>query len=369
MIWIVIITGAFYVLLIAFFFYGWEKLTVFKPSSRENTISISVIVVMRNEEYSIAALLQDLAAQDYPSGLLEVLVVDDHSSDRSYSIASNFGNSMFRILSLPDGLFGKKAGIRHAMAVSGGALIVTTDADSRIGGYWLKSLAEYYELNKPFLILAPVVACRPEGVWAKVLALELYSLLGSTAGSASVGYPVMSNGANMAVSREILPLIEGIYDNLEVHSGDDMFVLLKLKETHAEKIHYLKAIEATVFTSVAKDLSSFVRQRKRWAAKARFYNDWSVVGVAILVLWVNLLLLITLVVGFIQWNLWLFLILFGIKSAIDFFFLFRVTSFFGERRLMRWFLLVQSFYFLYISFTALSGLFFQTTWKERTIKQ
>jgi succinoglycan biosynthesis protein ExoA len=49
---------------------------------------VSIIVAMRNEERFIERCLDSLAAQDYPHELLEVLVVDGRSTDRSREIVS-----------------------------------------------------------------------------------------------------------------------------------------------------------------------------------------------------------------------------------------------------------------------------------------
>jgi len=49
---------------------------------------VSIIVAMRNEEEFIERCLDSLATQDYPHELLEVLVIDGRSSDRSREIVS-----------------------------------------------------------------------------------------------------------------------------------------------------------------------------------------------------------------------------------------------------------------------------------------
>ena len=53
--------------------------SVSKDESYEPTVS--VIVAARNEEVNIGTLLDDLVRQDYPDDKLEIVVVDDCSSD------------------------------------------------------------------------------------------------------------------------------------------------------------------------------------------------------------------------------------------------------------------------------------------------
>jgi glycosyltransferase involved in cell wall biosynthesis len=42
-----------------------------------------VIVAARNEERHIETLLGSLVKQDYPDGLLEIIIVNDNSTDRT----------------------------------------------------------------------------------------------------------------------------------------------------------------------------------------------------------------------------------------------------------------------------------------------
>jgi glycosyltransferase involved in cell wall biosynthesis len=399
MIWAVLIAGGIYIMVIAFFLYGWEKLKGFTPAQRECKTFVSVIVPMRNEQLTITRLLYDLYGQNYPADLHEIIVVNDHSTDQSSQKAGYFQKDNIKILSLPESHAGKKAAIRFGIEAARGELIVTTDADCHIGNNWLRCLAEYYEKYSPVMILGPVIASpRPsasgrtsspkeresglslhigeaslsgrgqEGGFPQMQALELFSLLGSTAGAVANGYPIMCNGANLAFVKTIYPEIEHIYKNEKIRSGDDMFVMLELKKKYPNKIHFLKSTEATVNTLLINNLFSFFRQRKRWAAKAKFYNDISISGTALIVFLVNMLLMTCLVIGFVKGNFFYFLILFLIKSAIDFPFLYRVTTFFGEKQLMRWFPVVQSFYFLYVCFTAIAAMITPITWKGRVIK-
>ncbi len=393
MIWAVLIAGGIYIMVIAFFLYGWEQLRSFTPAQRECKTFVSVIVPMRNEQLTIARLLDDLCEQNYPADLYEIIVVNDHSTDQSSQKAGYFQKDNVKILSLPECHAGKKAAIRFGIEAARGELIVTTDADCYIGNNWLRCLAEYYEKYDPVMILGPVIASpQPsasgrtsspkerksgtsspigegqEGVFSQMQALELFSLLGSTAGAVANGYPIMCNGANLAFAKAVYPEIEHIYKNKKIRSGDDMFVMLELKKKYPNKIHFLKSTEATVNTLLINDLTLFFRQRKRWAAKAKFYNDIIISGTALIVFLVNMLLMTCLVAGFVNGNFSYFLILFLIKSAIDFPFLYRVTTFFGKKRLMRWFPVVQSFYFLYVCFTAIAAMITPITWKGRVMK-
>jgi glycosyltransferase involved in cell wall biosynthesis len=367
MIWISLSAGILYLALISLFLLGWERLKKFTPGTNDPQFLLSVIVPMRNEEISIGLLLSDINRQIYPSRYIEVIVVDDHSDDRSCQEAAKFLSDSIRLLSLPEHKSGKKAALLMGIENSHGGVIVTTDADCRVPHTWLSTIASYFEKYSPSLLLSPVCGIT-NSFFDEIQELEILSLQGSTAGSAGIHHPVMSNGANLSFSKNMYWEICHLYDEKKIHSGDDMFLLHELKRRYPNRIHFLKSIQATVFTKLAPDLPSFFRQRKRWTSKARFYTDFDTIITALIVFGINATLLSTIIYGIISGSFFPLFVLFFTKSAIDFLFLFRITLFFHQKRLMWWFPIVQSFYFLYICFTVFTAFFSPSLWKNRKIK-
>jgi len=66
------------------------RLACATPPPPEDAPRIAVIVPARDEEANIGACLQSLAVQDYPADRLNVLVVDDHSTDATAAIVRSF---------------------------------------------------------------------------------------------------------------------------------------------------------------------------------------------------------------------------------------------------------------------------------------
>jgi cellulose synthase/poly-beta-1,6-N-acetylglucosamine synthase-like glycosyltransferase len=375
MIWFLILLGAIYFFVIAFFFYGWEKLAEVNIHDGQRSTFVSIIVSMRNEEENIANLLHDLQIQTYPSNLYEIIIVDDHSHDQSSQIASKCKLPNCNILTLSSENSGKKAALNHGIKISKGELIITTDADCRMQKNWISSIVSFYEQTKSVMIMAPVLAYNPQHSIKKfkfpllqeLLNLEFFSLLGSTAGSASSNIPIMCNGANLVFTKSVYPDIEHIYRDKHIASGDDIFAMLELKKKYPGRIRYLKSKEAAVYSTVPSNISLFFQQRSRWASKSKFYKDPFIIITALTVFGINFALLNSLAYGIIQHNFFYFLMLLLIKSIIDFPFLYRVTSFFGQERLMLWFPIVQILYFLYVCITVFIAIIFPISWKERRI--
>lgn len=91
--------------------------------------SLSIVIPARNEAHNLSHLLSSLQRLRYP-GPLEVLVVDDASSDGTAEVAAAHGARVLRVDRLPAGWAGKP----HACAVGAqqaqGDWLLFTDADT-----------------------------------------------------------------------------------------------------------------------------------------------------------------------------------------------------------------------------------------------
>ena len=84
---------------------GWKQLPAWEiPSDFHPSTRVSVLVPARNEEANIEACLSSVLNQKYPDNLLEVVAIDDHSSDRTFELASRLAaqNPNLKALRLSD---------------------------------------------------------------------------------------------------------------------------------------------------------------------------------------------------------------------------------------------------------------------------
>lgn len=99
--------------------------------------SISVIIPARNEERFIGACLEAVLAQDYPRALMEIIVVDNGSTDNTAAIARKMGA---RVCNLPAIQVGA---LRNRGAqIATGDILAFLDADCLPPPRWLKGAAE-----------------------------------------------------------------------------------------------------------------------------------------------------------------------------------------------------------------------------------
>lgn len=97
-------------------------------------VQVSVILPARNEAEHIAECVRSIRASDWPR--LQIIVVDDSSTDGTGALARSAANSDARVQvidapPLADGWFGKQWACRAGAEVATGDLLLFTDADTR----------------------------------------------------------------------------------------------------------------------------------------------------------------------------------------------------------------------------------------------
>lgn len=91
--------------------------------------SLSIIVPARNEEKNLPHLLSSLEQMDYP-GPVELIVVDDNSSDGTADLARRVGARVLHLDCLPQGWLGKPHACHRGALEARGEWLLFTDADT-----------------------------------------------------------------------------------------------------------------------------------------------------------------------------------------------------------------------------------------------
>jgi len=369
------IAGAYY-LLIMLVFFGLLKNRNSEIQEETYHTKVTVIIPAKNEETNILHLLNDLLQQTFPFRLLEVILVDDGSTDKTNIMANNFAadNPGFPFLILKiesDNNFSgsKKRAIKSALLQSSGELILATDADTRIGKNWITSMVSYYEKFHPIMILGPVVYSQENSFFARIQSCEFMGLMAVTEGSCALHRPLMCNGANIAYSRKAFDMVGGFDDNFRIPSGDDMFLMMKIRKRFGWKaVRFNRSEEAIVVTSPNATMHEFIQQRLRWVSKNKGYKDFFVLFVATLTYLFNVSLLLGLIVGFFIPSVWvLTLILLGGKIVVEFPVLWNYAIFLGRTKDLIVVPVVQFLNIFYVSIIGLLGNFLTYEWKGKKV--
>jgi cellulose synthase/poly-beta-1,6-N-acetylglucosamine synthase-like glycosyltransferase len=361
-----------YALLLGHYFRLWKGV----PSSGSAPVgpaltAFTIVIPARNEASRIAALLQDLLDQQYPANLFEIIVVDDHSKDDTAAVVRSFPSVRLLTLEGAEGIAQKKVAIAAAVSAARHPWIACTDADCRIGPHWLRALDECIRREDPVFIAAPVRMEPGASLLGRFQTSDFLMLQAITAAVVTSDRLSMCNGANIAYAREAFHAVGGFSGIDHIASGDDMLLLHKIRKHFPARVRYLASGPAIVSTRSEDTWSDFIRQRIRWASKARQYQDRRFLPVLLLVFLFNLWFPLTLVYGIITGFSFILIGCLGallvMKTMVEWPLFVSSARFFGQRQLLQWFPLFQPLHILYTVLAATFGAVGSYEWKGRRV--
>jgi len=380
---VVLLLSLVYVLLMLLYMAGWylQKRQAAAKDDRAATM-VSIIIPARNEAENIVPLLQSVLNNRYPAALVEIIVVDDNSTDETATLAMGIlKNSNGRVLALKDYLPAherinsyKKKALEIAVSESKGQLIITTDADCIVPENWISSIVSVYERQDAKFIAAPVVFSQSSihpvaSVLMLFQSLDFITMQGITAASARLDLGNMCNGANLAFDKKAFEAVNGYQGIDHIASGDDMLLMYKIRQQYPNGIRYLKSKAAVVQTAAQESWKAFFNQRIRWSSKAGQYQERKMTGILAMIYFFNLCFPILVIAGFFNGFFWkLAGIIFLIKIITELLLLIPVAFFFGKQRELWAFPLLQPLHILYIISAGFLGKFGSYQWKDRRVK-
>lgn len=368
----VVSLAVLYVLLVLYMRRGWIALPTHTSHKKVNS-SVSIIIAARNEEENIGRTLDCILNQDFPRHLLEVIVVDDHSTDRTSEIILSYTSQGVQLIQLREGRTMnsyKKYAINQAIAQAKGEIVVTTDADCRMGTNWLTTVIQKFEESDCYMLSSPVSYSEEKSLFERLQTLEFQFLIGLGAAGIGNGAPTTCNGANLAYRRDIFHEVGGFNGIDQLASGDDELLLHKIAERFPARIAFCKSPAAMVYTDAKPDLKSFISQRKRWASKSTKYKDKRVVflGVAIWLFNMGLIVALASFLWFLPQFHVVFAIAFGLKLLVEFLFMYPVLQFVNRRELLKYLPALSLVHSAYIVYIGVLGNVGKYDWKGREVK-
>ncbi len=361
-----------YLGLILFLRRGWGAVEAFDLKSNRFKTTVSILIAARNEEDKIFNTIKDILAQDYPADLVELIVVDDHSSDQTSEIVLSFADRGVKLIVLnedkPLNSYKKKA-ITEAIKLSDSQLIITTDADCRMSPSWLKTIIGFYESGNYKMISSPVIYFEEKSIFEEMQTLDFLFLSGLGAAGIGNKMPSTCSGANLAYQRKVFYELKGFQGIDELASGDDELFLHKVASVYPDGIGFCKSRDAIVYTHAKSDMKEFIQQRKRWASKSTKYKNKAIVLIGVSVWIFNFMIFLSSILGFFNPFFWyLCLISIIIKAFAEMTLLIPLCRF-ARRSVLLWYVpiltVLHMFYLMYIGIAGNSGKY---NWKGRMVR-
>jgi Glycosyltransferases, probably involved in cell wall biogenesis len=183
-----------------------------------NFLDVSIIVPTYNREHLLPLALDSLLKQDYPKSCYEIIVVDNNSKDGTQLLVYNYikKNQDYTIRYIKEprqGLvFARHAGARNAKY----EILSFTDDDGILSPFWLKGIAEVFQMNPRISAVAGKITIRwdetpPEWV------IPYESVLGKLnyGNRVRIEKGLYINGGNFSIKKEVLYKLGGFNPDQE----------------------------------------------------------------------------------------------------------------------------------------------------------
>ncbi len=356
-----------YISVISFFYIG---LFLLKPGQNTGQFPVSIIIPARNEAKHISACLNSILQQTYPPELIQIIVIDDHSTDQTAKIVQSFSKSDNRIELLSAGplLPGKspkKMAIKKGVEYCRNEYIFTLDADCEVAPEWLNGMMRYFE-PPVGVVVGPVSYHHEKNLFQKLQSLEFLGLVIAGAGSIGMKRPIIANGANLAYRKTAFYEVGGFASFENISSGDDDLLIQKIAQETRWKIHFAADHQTIVRTNPTDSLRQFLDQRARWASKSLIYpNFWLILVLFLIYLFYGFLVLSGLFVYLSVISPSFLLAGFVGKCFIDFLLMLKGCNIIKRKELLIYFLIAEILQIPYILYAGAAGVMGNFQWKER----
>lgn len=246
---------------IGLFLLSFYVLSFFK--SRDSLIpleaddkKVTIIIPAHNEEDCIGATIQSALAFDYPRDKLEIIVIDDGSTDKTYQKAREFVSPNVRVFTKPNG--GKGSALNVGIGKARGEIIVSMDADTYADSASLKRLVARFYSPQVMAVTSAMGVYKPKTIWQRIQHIEYYVSLFIRKNLAGVNAIYITPGAFSAY-RKVFFEKHGGYD--EHNITEDLEISLRI-QSHNYIIE--TATNASFYTIAPATFRSLLAQRRRW---------------------------------------------------------------------------------------------------------
>lgn len=335
-----------------------------KSLKNENELpSVSVVVAARNEENNITACIESLLKLDYPKDKLEVVLVNDNSTDKTGEIMQSYLNSNPHLKYILTGeveskLKGKTRALANALKQTKSEIIFTTDADIEVQPSWVRELVNYYDDKTA--VVSSFTNIKPIGLNSGVQSLDWLYLLCIACGSDGVNFPISCVGNNMSYRRTAYDKVGG-YENVKFSVTEDFMLLHTIGRKTKMNTKFPVTNSAVNYTLPCATFIELYRQKKRWAT-----GGLGLITVGYIVGGINFLTAAAMLLGWLFMGIETYLFFVGVKSIVDFIFIFPAVKVFKLWKVFLYLIPYQIYFALYISLMPLIVLFDRkVVWKDR----
>jgi biofilm PGA synthesis N-glycosyltransferase PgaC len=235
---------------------NWQEL------DKERLPFVTIGIPAYNEEYSIRSVLDALILSDYPANKMEIIVVDDGSTDSTLSLLRSYAklNKVAgRLKVIHQTNKGKWAALNRIFKVSKSKIVVTLDGDTLFEPQTVRMLVRHFVDPKVGAVAGYVKVGNRHGVLTVWQSLEyvLGTGIDRTAGGLVNGILIVP-GACSAWRRKAVRGVGGFSRDTMAEDCDATLAIFK------DGFKIIQENQAVALTEAPTTIATLAKQRKRW---------------------------------------------------------------------------------------------------------
>lgn len=222
-----------------------------------NAPTVAIVVPCFNEEKTVTATMRSLLALEYPKDKLEIIVVDDGSTDRTLDVVQGFtADARVRLFRKENG--GKHTAMNFALAQTSAEFIGCLDADSVVAPQALLNIVAVFQNGAVSAVTPGIHVKDPKTLLQHMQNVEYRLSVFNRFMFAALGSAFITPGPFSVFRTSVVRELGGWREG---HSTEDMEMALRMQAAG----HLIaNAPRAVVHTSTPPTVRRLFRQRVRW---------------------------------------------------------------------------------------------------------
>ncbi|MBP7831557.1 MAG: glycosyltransferase family 2 protein [Candidatus Pacebacteria bacterium] len=219
--------------------------------------SVTVIVPCWNEETTIGGTIESLLALDYPSDKVNIILVDDGSTDNTWNVMQHYvGHPQITAYTKENG--GKHTAMNLGIEKTTTDFVGCLDADSFVDPQALKRIMTYFDNQEVMAVAPAIIVTKPKNLIQRIQKIEYHWAI----------YTKKMLGLNNAIHVAPGPfsifrtqVFAKIGNFRSAHNTEDMEIAYRMQANHMKIEH---ANDAFVYTVTPNTVKKLYKQRLRW---------------------------------------------------------------------------------------------------------
>ena len=266
---LIIFLGAINIIRMVFFMVGSDcyslKNALNRKSLREDfeLPTFTVVIPAHNEGISILHSVKSVVNANYPKNKLQLIVVDDGSSDDTYAIVDRYrAENKINLWLIHQENAGKAHALNNGLRnYAVGELVMCLDADSTIAPEALRKAAWHFRDSR-VVALSSNVKIRPTGTLFNLIQIFEYIVCYQMKRASSLfNIEYIIGGIGSTFRHSTLKKV-GYYDTDTI--TEDIDLTMKLLQLGNKEHRVIYGADVITYTESVLDMSGLIRQRFRW---------------------------------------------------------------------------------------------------------